>query len=344
MKNNLLNETLSYNGEIQKPTIIELISYSPEGVSTHKKKEWQGESVQFNENLTYWVRVDGLTNPNLIQQITNHIDLDFLSAQDIMNINHSPKIEEFEDFVLVIMKYFLKSEDEGYMPFQISLVLGENYLISFSEQAHLFMDDIFNALKNDVLRIRHRGADYLLSVIINGIIANHTTALLELNDSLDDLEDELLMIKNSTNFGAIIQEKRREYIKFKKAILPLKDQYPRLLRANNKLISPSNKSSFNDVNDHLQYVLQNIEMGKESLTSLVELYMSNNDLKMNDIMKRLTIVSTIFIPLTFLVGVWGMNFKSMPEINWEYGYIAAWAIMIITSLIIYFYFKFKKWY
>ena len=344
MKNNLLNETLSYNGEILDPTSIDFISYTTEDVSSQKKTNWQSEEIQFDENTTYWIRVDGLTNSKVIQQITNHIDLDFLLAQDIMNINHPPKIEEFDDFVLVVMKYFQKNEDDEYMPFQISLVLGENYLISFSELPHIFMDDIFAALKKDVLRIRHRGADYLLSVIINGIIANHTTALLELNDSLDDLEDELLTIRNSANFGAIIQAKRREYIKFKKAILPLKDQYPRLLRANNNLISSSNKPSFNDVNDHLQYVLQNIEMGKESLTSLVELYMSNNDLKMNDIMKRLTIVSTIFIPLTFLVGVWGMNFESMPEIHWEYGYIAAWTIMVITGLIIYFYFKLKKWY
>lgn len=344
MKNNLLNETLSYNGEIRIPTNIDITAYSPKGVNKESTRDWSADRTPFNAKDTYWIRVDGLNDTSIIQKISNHIDLDFLLTQDILNINHPPKIEEYDDFVLIVIKYFQKNEDDEYIPFQISLILGKNYLISFCEKHHSFLDEVYSAIENNVLRIRQRGADYLLSVIINSIIANHTTALMELNDSLDDIEDELLTIKSSKNFGAIIQEKRREYIKFKKAILPLKDQYARLLRTNNALISPANKAFFNDVNDHLQYVLQNIDMGKESLTSLVELYMSNNDLKMNDIMKRLTIVSTIFIPLTFLVGVWGMNFTGMTELSWRYGYEMAWTIMIIIGLIIYFYFRIKKWY
>jgi len=129
----------------------------------------------------------------------------------------------------------------------------------------------------------------------------------------------------------------------KKAVLPLKEQYIKLLRSENEMMHKVNRPFFNDVNDHLQFVLQTIDICRETLSSLVDLYISNNDLRMNDIMKRLTVVSTIFIPLTFLAGVWGMNFKFMPELDWRYGYVAAWAIMLVTGLLVYWFLKRKKW-
>ena len=129
----------------------------------------------------------------------------------------------------------------------------------------------------------------------------------------------------------------------KKAILPLKEQYVKLLRAENLLIHKVNRAFFNDVNDHLLNVAQNIDICRETLSSLMDLYISNNDLRMNDIMKRLTVVSTIFIPLTFLVGVWGMNFRNMPELEWEHGYILAWGVMIVIGFVTYLFFRTKKW-
>ncbi|WP_287826978.1 magnesium/cobalt transporter CorA [Bacteroides sp.] len=345
MKNNLLVEQLSYNGEELTPTAVQLISYSPTSFNQNEVELWDNENIQLDPNTTYWVKVDGLNQINTIRKIADRINLNFLLTQDILNINHPSKIEEYENFLLLVLKYFIVDEDSAeYIPFQISIVLGDNYLISFSEKKHPFMDDIIKAIENDVFHIRKRGADYLLSVVINSIIGNHTSAILQINDSLDDLEDDLLSFSTNKNLGIEIQTTRKQYIALKKADLPLKDQYARLFRANNKLISPKNKAFFNDVNDHLQFVLQNIDICRETLASLVDLYISNNDLKMNDIMKRLTIVSTIFIPLTFLVGVWGMNFSFMPELDWKYGYIVAWLLMIVIGIIIYIYFKIKKWY
>lgn len=129
----------------------------------------------------------------------------------------------------------------------------------------------------------------------------------------------------------------------KKGVMPLKEQFSKLLRSENSLIYRSNKAFYNDVNDHLQFVLQTMEICRETLSSLVDLYISNNDIRRNEIMKRLTVVSTIFIPLTFLVGIWGMNFAIMPELNWKYGYFLAWSIMIITAVLISIYLKRKKW-
>ncbi len=343
MKNNLLNDKLSYNGEESAPTSIELVTYSSSAFST---TAIQGSIQTFisQKSETYWLRVDGLSEVDRIQALATDTDINFLLLQDILNCKHPSKIEEYDSFVLLILKYFLPDEEEGYIPYQISLVLGENYLITFTEKKHPFMDDIFKAIQADVLRIRERGADYLLSVMVNSIVANYTSVVLTITDALDDLEDELLAMASTQRTGSELQNTRKQYLKVKKAVLPLKEQYARLFRVDGRLISKRNKPFFNDVNDHLQFVLQNIEICRETLASLVDLYISNNDLKMNDIMKRLTIVSTIFIPLTFLVGVWGMNFSFMPELNWKYGYLGAWVLMLIIGLVIYFYFKIKKWY
>ena len=343
VKNNLLNERLKYNGVEEIQTNIELYSYTTEVVET-KTIPYYTDFNLTDKNTSHWIRIDGLTDSQVIKEITKQFGIAHLLTQDILNIKHVAKIEEHEDFVLLVLKYFSWDNKElTESAHQISLVLGENFLISFSEKPHSFMNDILEALELDTLRIRKRGVDYLLSVILNSIIANYTTAILQINDTLEDLEEELLTASSDTTIGAQIQTNRKQYIQIKKAILPLKEQYARLLRTNEELIKPITKIYFNDVNDHLQFVLQQVDICRETLASLVDLYISNNDLKMNNIMKQLTIVATLFIPLTFLVGVWGMNFTNMPELNWKYGYIMAWAIMFIIGIAIYFYFRRKKW-
>ncbi|MDD4055428.1 MAG: magnesium/cobalt transporter CorA [Bacteroides sp.] len=344
MINNLLIEKLSYNGDYTTPTTVQLVSYSADSCNKIDLDPLKKEEFHYSPDITYWINVDGLNQEETIEAVAESVNLNFLLIQDILNVHHPTKIEEYEDFLMIILKYFIQDDEGDYIPLQISLILGENYLITFSEKHHPFMDDIYFAIQEDIFHIRSRGADYLLSVIINSIIWNHTSAILDINDDLDDLEEDLLSINSTKNQGADIQTIRRQYLEMKKAILPLKDQYARLFRANHNLISVQNKAFFNDVNDHLQFVLQNIELCRETLASLVDLYISNNDLKMNDVMKRLTVVSTIFIPLTFLVGVWGMNFSTMPELGWEYGYLIAWLVLIIIGVLIFLYFKKKKWY
>lgn len=343
MNNNLLMEELIYNGEESAPTTIHLYSYTIDGVD-HKILTADDTKIVLESDTKYWIRVDGLSNTDIIKKIADKFQVNFLLTQDILNINHPTKIEEYDDFIISLLKYFVKDLDGDYQSLQITTILGKNYVITFSELAFPFMDKIADALEQDTLKIRQRTSDYLMSVLTNGIITNHIKSITEITDRLDDVEELILTNTTYASLGGEIQKSRKQYIQIKKAILPLKEQYGRLLRASEELIRHENKAFFNDVNDHLQYVLQNIELCRESLASLADLYISNNDLKMNDIMKRLTIVSTVFIPLTFLVGVWGMNFKGMPELDWKYGYLTAWIVMLILGLVIYLYFKMKKWY
>ena len=170
----------------------------------------------------------------------------------------------------------------------------------------------------------------------------------KMEDDLEDLEEQFLSplspIPEKQPGIEEIQRYRRNYRLIKKSIFPLKEQINKLLHSENQLLNKANRPFFSDVNDHLQFVLQTLEGCRDLLSAMVDLYLANNDQRMNSIMKQLTIVSTIFIPLTFLAGIWGMNFQWMPELGWKYGYFFAWGLMLAVVVVLYFYFKHKRWY
>lgn len=349
MKNNLLSEKLIYTGESQTPTHLHLCTYSSAEVQEVSATDFRTIIPSLNNDRINWLQIHGMQDTETIREICTHFEIDFLILQDILNANHPTKIEEHDKYIVLIAKLFHaneKSDDElnELEQQQVCLILGSNYVLTFLETETDFFDDITTALRNDVLKIRGRQTDYLLSVLLNSVIGNYKTIVTAIDDALEDLEEELLTITDDKDIGKQIQTFRRQYMLIKKSVLPLKEQYVKLLRAENQLIHKGNRAFFNDVNDHLQFVLQTIEICRETLSSLVDLYISNNDLRMNDIMKRLTVVSTIFIPLTFLVGVWGMNFKLMPELDWKYGYAFAWTLMTIITLVVYWFFRKKRWY
>ena len=350
MKNNLLSEKLIYTGESQTPTHLHLCTYNLNEMQESSGTNFHEVSNSLNNERINWLQVHGLKDTETIREICEHFEIDFLVLQDILNANHPTKIEEHDKYIVLILKLFYpnthKGEDEldELLQQQVCIILGSNYVLTFLEKETDFFDDVNTALRNDVLKIRSRQTDYLFSVLLNSVMGNYISTISSIDDALEDLEEELLTITEGYDIGIQIQALRRQYMLMKKAILPLKEQYVKLLRAENLLIHKVNRAFFNDVNDHLQFVLQTIEICRETLSSLVDLYISNNDLRMNNIMKRLTIVSTIFIPLTFLAGVWGMNYKWMPELDWRYGYLFAWLVMGIIGIIVYLFFKKKNWY
>ena len=350
MKNNLLSEKLIYTGDSLAPTHLHLCTYSTTEIQESSGNTFQSIKDTLDNTHINWLQVHGMKDTETIREICSHFEIDFLVLQDILNANHPTKIEEHDKYIVLILKLFYpnthKGEDEldELLQQQVCIILGSNYVLTFLEKETDFFDDVNTALRNDVLKIRSRQTDYLFSVLLNSVMGNYISTISSIDDALEDLEEELLTITEGYVIGIQIQALRRQYMLMKKAILPLKEQYVKLLHAENLLIHKVNRAFFNDVNDHLQFVLQTIEICRETLSSLVDLYISNSDLRMNNIMKRLTIVSTIFIPLTFLAGVWGMNYKWMPELDWRYGYLFAWLVMGIIGIIVYLFFKKKNWY
>lgn len=345
MKNNLLTEKLVYTGHSQTPTYLHLCQYDATSLSEVSDSSFTVIKDSLLPNRINWLQVQGMKDTETIREICNHFQIDFLTLQDILNVKHPTKVEEFDHHIILILKLFQSNEEEDELTQQqVCLILGENYVLSFQEAESIFFDDIIEAIKKNILKIRNRTSDYLMSVLFNSIIGNYINSTTSIEERLEDLEEKMLVITHRNDIGIEIQNLRRQYLLIKKAVQPLKEQYTRLLRSENPLIHKTNRAFFNDTNDHLQLVLQTIEICRETLSSLVDLYISNNDLRMNEIMKRLTVVSTIFIPLTFLAGVWGMNFHQMPELGWKYGYLFAWVLMVVIGIIVYLYFKRKKWY
>ena len=350
MENNLLSEQLIYNGESETHTHLHLNSYNAEGVGETSSTTFGDIRESILRNKINWLQVHGLRNTETIRDICTFFDIDYLVIQDILNANHPTKIEIHDDYIVVILKIYNqipREEDNDLDELdqqQICIIMGDNYVLTFMENESEFFDNVYRALRKDTLKIRSRQTDYLLSVLLNNVMGNYTTIITSIDDQLEDLEEELLTISNSRDIGILIQSLRSQYMTIKRSVLPLKEQYIKLIRGENPLMHKANRAFYNDVNDHLQFVFETMEICRETLSSLVDLYISNNDLRMNDIMKRLTIVSTIFIPLTFLVGIWGMNFQFMPELGWKHGYLCAWALMIIVAVLISVWLRRKKWY
>lgn len=344
-KNNQLSEQLSYTGMSQTPTHLHLCTYTPETVCFREGKSMEEISPFLQKDGINWVQVHGLQNTETVQQVCRHFNIDFLTTQDILNAEHLTKIEEHDTYNVIILKQLSPAEENAYTPQQFCIVQGENFVITFLERETDSLNEIVSALNNNVLRIRSRQSDFLLSVILNSVMTSFMSIISKMEDDLEDMEERLLSPEQGSGSSIeAIQPYRRSVRLIKKCILPIKEEMITLLHEDNKLLHKANRPFFNDVNDHLLFILQTLDGCRDMLSALADLYLSDNDRRMNNIMKQLTVVSTIFIPLTFLAGIWGMNFRWMPELDWKYGYLMAWALMAMTGTGVYFYFKRKKWY
>ncbi len=338
MRNNLLSERLTYNGENDTHTHVHLLSYSADYFKETVCHNFEEVPALTAHAERLWLRVHGLQDTEYIKNICNHFKISFLMMQDILNVDHPSKIEKNGDFNFVVARIF--HEDTVT---QVRLVQGRNVVLSFTEGEAPFFDDAACALQENVLKIRNRTSDYLFSVLVNELVSSYVALAIDTGDKLDDLETELLSATTSYDIRLQMQMYRKRYMEMKRTVLPLKEQYSRILHPDSDLIDDANRPFFNDVNDHLLNAVQLVEGCRETLASLMDLYISNSDMRMNYIMKRLTVVSTIFIPLTFLVGVWGMNFKFMPELDWKYGYLMAWGLMVLAGLASYLILRSRKW-
>ena len=338
MKNNLLSEQLAYTGDSKTQTHLHLCSYNVDEVRKISGERLEEVESEILPGGITWLQVHGFEDTECIREVCSHFGIDFLIVQDILNTELLSKIEVYDNYNLVLAKQIVGSHRT-----HIGIVQGSDFVLTFQEHETEFFDEVLRAIQSNVLKIRSRQSDYLFSVLLNGLMTNYIAVATAIWDRLEELESTLLSDGPLRDIGAQIQGLRREYMELKRTVWPLKDQYSRLLHSDTSLLHKGTRPFFNDVNDHLLYVVQDIDTCRETLSSLMDLYISNNDLRMNDIMKRLTIVATIFIPLTFLVGVWGMNFEYMPELKWRYGYCFAWIVIVVVGVLTFLLLRTKRW-
>lgn len=344
--NRLFLNELTYAGGYITPTTINSRTFDVSGCHVTQFKANGGIPTLSENGSRQWIQVCGLTTLETIVALGKQFKVDQGDLQDILTAYHVTKISETNNSVLLIVKDFYFDDKQILQVEHISLLLYENYVISFQESNRPIYDLVGKALEANTNKLRERPVDYLFGILLDTIINNNVEIIGHIEQSIDDMEEYLIdPQKNDENMGVRILAARKNIQQIKRSIIPLKEQLPRLIHPDEAgLFKKENLAYLVDINDHLQLAVQLLEACREEANAVFDLYIANNDLRMNDIMKRLTVVSTIFIPLTFIVGVWGMNFKTMPETEWEYGYLFAWLLLLVIGFVTWWYLRKRKWF
>lgn len=293
---------------------------------------------------TSWINIDGIHNTELIQLLGNHFEHHPLLMEDIVNTLSRPKLEEFQEYLFVTLKMLgIHRDRKSIVTEQVSFILGKNYVISFQELRGDIFEPIRIRLREAKGNIRKRGADYLFYRLIDTVVDNYYTVIEHFSEQIEQLEDQI--VKNpEKEVLSDIQALKKQLIQLKKHINPLREAVGIILKDEIKLIHKTTHQYLKDVYDHLVQIAENIEIHRELTKNLMDLHQSGVNQKTNQVMQVLTVIATIFIPLTFIVGIYGMNFDHMPELHWKYGYFATWAVMVVVVLLMLRYFKRKKWF
>lgn len=287
-----------------------------------------------------WIDVNGIHDKETIEKIAVKFKLHPLVLEDILDVNQRPKLIEHSEYMYVILKTAIWQE-EHFRPEQVSLVIGNNYIITFQEQNGNFAG-LRKALLAGSGRIQKHGIGYLIYAMIDKLIENYFVALENFGENLEVVEDRLLMDSKAVLLPEI-HFLKTEMLLMRKLVWPMREVIAALTRQQTGNFSESSLIYIRDVYDHTVQIMDTIEMYRDIISGMLELYLTSISNHLSEVMKVLTVISTIFIPLTFIVGLYGMNFKNMPELEWEWGYPAVLCVMAIISLSMICYFKRKKW-
>lgn len=289
-----------------------------------------------------WINVDGLHDIKIIEQLGSHFELHPLLLEDVLNTKHRPKVEEYDDYIFLTLKMLGVSKDQkSIINEQVSFVLGKNWVISFQEQQGDIFDAIRERLRSSMGNIRKLGPDYLLYRLLDTVVDHYFFVTEHFNDVTTKLEDQVLKDPQENTLHKI-QRLKKELISIRKAVNPLREAVS-WLEKDNKLFKQGTKRYLRDVYEHIIQAIDTIENQRDALSTIMDLYHTGVSNRMNEVMKVLTIISTIFIPLTFIAGIYGMNFEYIPELKWKYGYAVFWGLMVTIFVVLLIYFKRKKW-
>lgn len=321
------------------PTTMQLFSYNESNFI--EENPYILNDNLFIQNSINWLNIHGIQNVVLIKEIANKIGLNSLNLQDLLNTHERPKIEENENYIFFTTKSISSDVEKEFSSEQITFVLGNNFIVSFQEKPASLYEHIRLRIRNNLGIVRKKRADYLLFLLLDAIIDNYYVAMDKIADKIAKLEEKVLN-NPEDNFLIQVEKVKNEVNFIKSQVQPLKDSVIRLDKVNPKFIDSNNTPYFSDLKDSTLSLLDYLEQSKNSLNGITNIYLSTLSNKMNSTMKLLTVISTIFIPLTFIVGVYGMNFDYMPELKYHYGYPIAMITMLLISVGMAIYFKKKK--
>ena len=290
-----------------------------------------------------WINIDGLHDIALIESFGRQFGIHPLTQEDIVNLGQRPKAEDFDDYLYIVFKMLSYRDGMDQIESeQVSLILGSNFLISFQEVPGDVMAPVRERIAKGKGRIRKAGCDYLAYALIDSVVDHYFLVLEAFGEKIEELEAELLSDPTPNSLQHLYAMKR-DVIFFRKQVWPIREMLNRLVKEESPLIDKSVDVFISDVYDHTIQIIDTIESFRDLMAGLLDIYLSTISNRMNAIMKMLTIMATIFIPLTFIAGIYGMNFDYMPELKWHWAYPALWAIFISIFVGMLAWFKHKKW-
>jgi magnesium transporter len=296
-----------------------------------------------DKDTVTWVNIEGLRDIDIVESVGRMFNIHPLVLEDILNTHQRPKFEEYDNCLYIVLKALsLEADPLSVSREQISILVLKNFVFTFKEKK----DDIFaplgQRLRNSKGRIRSHGSDYLAYAILDTVVDENFSLLDTLDEVYDSIEERLLTNPSSDTLMTI-QRLKRELILMRKSISPLRELLAELLRSETELIAEKTQVYFRDVYDHAIRITETLESYRDMLGGLLDIYLSSVSYKMNEVMKVLTIFASIFIPLTFIAGIYGMNFENMPELKWTWAYPALWVVFVAIAIVLLVYFRKKKW-
>lgn len=343
-KNNKNNhEPVNGSSSVINPLKITLINYNDKKIEEKEIHSPDECKTYRNSSTVTWVNIEGIHRPDTVHKFSTYFQLHPLVKEDILTPNQRPKVIDYEDYIYIIVKMLYFNEEKGKVAIeQMSIVLGDNYLFTFQEKDEDAFRKVRDLLHKEGNRIRHNKSDFLVYALFDRIIDNYFIILEKISEQIEVIEKKLVnnpSPKTLTKLNSL----KNEMVYLRQSVWPLRDVIRTLEREESKLIHKSTWPYFRDVYDHTIQVIEAMETNRDVLSNMMDLYISSTNNKLNEVMKVLTIISTIFIPLTFMTGIYGMNFDFMPELRMKYSYPILLSIMLTIGLSMVVYFKRKKW-
>jgi magnesium transporter len=327
--------TLMINSHAQRPK-IRVIKYKPDHLEEHDVAVVAELKDLLEESTVCWIDVQGLGDENVLREFADLFAIHSLALEDVVNVPQRPKIERFEKHTLCITRMALL-RDEGIEPEQVSLFVGPNYVLTFQERSGDVFDPIRNRIRQGGPMLRSSGPSYLAYALLDAVIDGYYPILETLGEKLEALEDEIVANPQPAVLHEIHQTKR-DLLAVRRAIWPQREAVNALIRDENPLITETVRVYLRDCYDHCVQIMDGVETYRELAAGLMDVYLSSVGNRQNEIMKVLTIMASIFIPLTFMAGLYGMNFENMPELHtpWAYPFLLAAMAMVAAGMIVYF--------
>lgn len=333
---------LLFTGERKmEKTNINLLSYNQDEIEETFFATINEVIEAMDPQKISWLNIDGLHEVDITEKIIQHFNLHKLSGEGILNTNQRPKLDDYDEYIHITTKNFYV-ENDNIEEEQITIIFGPKFLITFQEKENELFNNFRKRLTEGKSQARKKQSDYLAYNLLDAIIDQYYVAIESFGDNIDSIENEVIM-NPSEKLLSQLNELKQDISYLRRTIFPLREALNQFEKLELPYIHKETRLFIRDLRDHTIQVIETINIYKDSINSLTDLYMSSLSIKMNNVMKVLTIVSTIFIPLTFIVGVYGMNFTNMPELEYKYGYFITLIFMAILTLFMILYFKHKKW-